>query len=100
MLIVCSMAGYGFAKYKSPGKERVYKIFNGVHDDPVFLDHDSAVPNDVINESDQFPGSAGDTQHSVGVSDVFLPSDFSGFPYETLEAARIDGANDIGYFSI
>lgn len=98
MLIVCSMAGYGFAKYKSPGKERAYKIlmvsmmipFSSIMIPLFRMMSSMSLINSLV--ALVIPSIA-----SVFLT-FFFRQNFSGFPYETLEAARIDGANEYRIF--
>ena len=98
MLIVCSMAGYGFSKYRSPGKTRVYGFlmlslmipFSAIMI-PLFR---LMVSLNLIN-----------TLTAVvlpSISSVFLMfffrQNFVKFPAEIIESARIDGAGEFRIF--
>jgi len=98
MLINAHRMLYGFAKYKSPGKERVYKIlmvsmmipFSSIMIPLFRMMSSMSLINSLV--ALVIPSIA-----SVFLT-FFFRQNFSGFPYETLEAARIDGANEYRIF--
>jgi len=97
-LSVCSIAAYGFEKFKSPGKERIYGIFLfsmmipfGAIMIPLFK---LVVAFNMVNNHWAI------ILHYVG--QVFLifyfRQSFKSFPNEIIEAARIDGSGEISIF--
>lgn len=93
-LLVTSMAGYGFAKYKSKGKELMYNIILFSMMIPFAA---------MMIPLFQLTAKMGliDTHIAVilpAIASVFLifffRQNFSTFPLEVIEAARIDGASE------
>lgn len=97
-LLICSMAGYGFEKYPSKARNKLFNVFLLTMMIPF-----AAIMIPLFN----FVFDVGliDTKVSVIVAALsntflifFFRQSFKALPNEMIEAARIDGASEIGIF--
>lgn len=99
MIVVCSLAGYGFAKFKSRGKSRVFSVLVfammipfSTTMIPLFI---MMVNFKLINN---FAALFLTALPSVFLLFFFRQS-FESFPLEIIEAARIDGTSEFYIFA-
>jgi len=97
-LFVCSFAAYGFAKYSSKGKQIIFSIFILTMMIPFAA---QMIPlyrlMSTLELNDSFFAII--LQGSVSVFLIFfLSQSLRSFPTEIIEAARIDGASELGTF--
>lgn len=97
-LFICSLAGYGFEKFQSKVRNRLFNMFLLTMMIPF-----AAVMIPLFNMT--FDMNLIDTKISViiaGLSNTFLifffRQSFKSFPTEIIEAARIDGCNEFYIF--
>lgn len=99
MIIVCSMAGYGFAKFNSRGKTRLYSFFILSMMIPFST---TMIPLFKMMVSfriiDSFWAIIITALPSVFLL-FFFRQNFASFPIQTIEAARLDGANEFYIFA-
>ncbi len=98
VLLVCSMAGYGFEKYQSKARNRLFSMFLLTMMIPF-----AAIMIPLFNFV--FDMGLIDTKLSVVIAALsntflifFFRQSFKALPNEIIEAARIDGASEIGIF--
>lgn len=97
-LITCSMAGYGFAKLKFPGRDKIFLLFLATMMVPAAV---TLIPNFVVMRQLKlvdthagliipFLGSAYGT--------FLLRQFYLNFPNELEEAAKLDGCNPLKFY--
>ncbi len=97
-LLICSMAGYGFEKYQSKVRNKLFNVFLLTMMIPF-----AAIMIPLFNL--MFDMNMIDTKISVIVTALantflifFFRQSFKAFPDEIMEAARIDGAGELRIF--
>lgn len=96
--MVCSMGAYGLSKFKIPGKDLIFNIIIATL---MFSAYVTRIPSFlVISNMGLLDSYWGIIITSVGASgNFFLMKQFiDQFPYELMEAARIDGAGEMRIF--
>ncbi len=98
VIFICSLAGYGFEKYRSKVRDRLFSVFLLTMMIPF-----AAIMIPLFNL--MFDFSLIDTKLSVIVASLsntflifFFRQSFKSFPTEIMEAARIDGAGELFIF--
>jgi multiple sugar transport system permease protein len=97
-LITCSMAGYGFAKIKFPGRDKIFLLFLATMMVPAAV---TLIPNFVVmRELKLVDTHAGLIIPFLGSAyGTFLLRQFYlNFPDELEEAAKLDGCNPFTYY--
>ncbi len=96
--LVCSMGAYGLSKFKIPGGNTIFNIIIATL---MFSPYVTRIPSFlVVSNLGLLDSFAGIVIVSVGTSsNFFLMKQFiDQYPYELIEAARIDGAGEFRIF--
>lgn len=95
-LIVSILAGFGFAKYKFPGKNVLYFLLMALMLMPLQV---TLVPNYIVLQKMELLN----TYHALILPAIFVPlgiflltQTFKAVPNEVLDAARLDGCSTLG----
>lgn len=97
-LILCSMAGYGFARMKFPGKDFLFVVILATM---MISAQITIIPNFVIM---RYLGLTNThlgvvlPQLADGFSIFLMRQFFLTFPYELEDAAKLDGCNPFGFY--
>lgn len=97
-LLFCSLAGFGFSKYKFPGQESLFTIVLSISMIPFIA---IVIPLFVVVRDlgwlDSYPGLI--VPALVSPFGIFLMRQFiSELPNELIDAARIDGSGELGIY--
>jgi multiple sugar transport system permease protein len=97
-LLFCSLAGFGFSKYKFPGRETLFTVVLSISMIPFIA---IVIPLFVVVRDlgwlDSYPGLI--VPALVSPFGIFLMRQFIGeLPNELIDAARIDGSGELGIY--
>ena len=97
-LLFCSLAGFGFSKYRFPGQETLFTVVLSISMIPFIA---IVIPLFVVVRDlswlDSYPGLI--VPALVSPFGIFLMRQFIGeLPNELIDAARIDGSGELGIY--